>query len=180
MPMVDFESMTSEEAAAFLALTEQRQDTALSELRKCMQDDGAPPVHEAHEVAGLVEVWSWFVGWHDRGFPYQGEAQAPPWYVPLPNDGFLLGVPALEAVDRIGYQLAAVVLREIPEARWHVARRPKRDRYAFQNMPAIDIRGTDLVPSWPVRALAVRLVRGTGGRDPEELLAIYRQYEAAE
>jgi hypothetical protein len=168
MPRLDYSQLTDEEAQGafegFVAAGPERVASLRAEVGEDVLD---------FSPESLVPLWEWFVRRQDAGEDSSGDF--PDWYTADQPTG---GQPAIAPgtvrdIERIGYYLAEVFLRNADEAEWAIARLAPRMQYAHQNKPVVKISGLDVDPIGVAFTLLARLRRGTG-REPDGLLRTYR------
>jgi hypothetical protein len=168
MPRLDYSQLSDEEAQrafdAFVAAGPGRVASLRAELGEDVLD---------FSPESLVPLWEWFVRREDSGDDSGGDF--PPWYTPDEATGAapVFASGTMRDIERTGYYLAEVFLRNVEESQWAIARLAPRMKYAHQNKPVVEVRGLDVDPIGVVFTLAIRLRRGTG-REPDALLRTYQ------
>jgi hypothetical protein len=175
VPLLNYDALTDGEADQHFDLTVERHPTVVASFRTRATELGHDPSRLDGSPHSLICAWRLYRQWWDDGAESGPQVPPPPWVAPSGESDEYIGklpIRVFGVVDELGHYLAEVVLQNVPGATWHIARKPKRFRYAFQNMPALDLAGDDLVPYWTAHVLALKLHDG-GRREDEALLNTY-------
>lgn len=158
MPMLDYDSLSPEQAQELHDRVVTRHPAVLRRLRQRVSDTGGDGSRLDGSRDSLVPLWEWYVRWWDAGYA-NAAAELPEWFtrasaeeVPEFPDGMFA------VADELGHYLDEVALQTVRGARWRLV--PEQDGVrvdGFQKsavtLGECDLIGTDL--AW-VKCLRVR------------------------